>query len=576
MSEVGTTKLAIGAVSRATFAATQMTAEDLRNAGGKEGLVASDVRSRAEFGQSKLGSGIAAMFGSVAGDEKKTEYLTNLFKEGKLTEKSLSEGMLDEIGQNLGKSSTEMNSIFQNRVLAKEALKDDKLSELFAGEGTDKTINATLFEGLERATGKTKEEHIAEFKEFMKKPGATLQKYKTSNIIDKFEDEDAQQAYEKYSPMLDQEFLESLDPDAKKRFEQNQQRMTQLDTDLAKKYAGANAPLVTQAIGAIAENREGTTEEMVAGVTKLFAMPGMGEGAQEAAQKIASLSGSKEFDKEAVGSINTIVNAQREKAKKQQNENLLSGKQTDYMTSQRANELGEVNEEEIDSAVDALKDNPLAKNAAAARKRLEELDKQEAEGTLEEGNKQSLEGLRTFKKLGLLDSEKAYGMAKKGGRGAVAAGVIQAEVDYQHTQRLDEFEKNADQGLGFELEEKAKQEELLGGGQSKTREALKSYGYNTKKLRQDFNKGEGLFKDQAYVEEFNKSGAGKLVNEATEKITHDKEAYQESQAAGGPSPEAQQQAALLKAINSLVGAITEGGEIGSALRGLSTALLGGT
>lgn len=573
-SGAGTTELAVGAVQRSAYRASGMTAADLRAAGGMQGLVSSDVAATNDFNQSSLGSGMIALLSSVSGDDKKTKYLQELMSSGKFNQKALDQGLMSDIAKNLGKSETEAQSIYQNTLMGRQGLKIDSVAKFMNSGVAQKITSATLAQGIEDYTDKNMDQIAKEAKEFMKKPGATLEQFMATNIMPLFDDEESHAAYEKYGSDYKAAIEDKMrSPEEKERYDTHLKHMQQVETDMAKKYAGANAAPTTQLIGAVAENRGGTTADMVSGITSLFATPGMSQAGQQAAKNIAALSGSKELEEQAGENINAIIKARKSRATNEIQEGYRTGKTASNEAYRLHSELGEVDVDELADAGKLLANNPLTRNAKDARARLKELEEQESSGTLRDENKSTLDALRKFNKADLLQEDNVFNLGKKGTKSGAAAAVLQTEVNYQQKQQLEEFEKKGDQDLGFQLEEKAKKEEEAGGGMSKTREALKAYGYDTKKLREDFNRGVGQFADEQFRKDFGESGGGKLVNSATDMLTHTKQAYEEQLSGGKLSPEAQQHQDLINQIKELTGAILGGGKIGEALSSLAGQLI---
>lgn len=586
MSATGTTELAIGAVRRSAYTASGMTSTELRQAGGRTGLTAKDAQTTLSFAESKAGSGLAALLSSVAGDKTKTksgkdksEYIKDLVKEGRYTPGQLNSGLTSEIAEELGVSLTNVNNIMNNAYMGKMGMKNDAIAKFMGGEDTKKSIVGAAYEQLRNVDPKhrSKEEFQKEFKEFSSQnPNLTAEDFITKNaqyFDPKF--------LETYGSELARDLTESRrDPKEKERYAKRLDRMQKAETEIAEKYAGTNAPLATQFIGALAESKGAGTQEMVESVTKLLSTPGseLGAAAQEAGKNIARLSGSKEFDKEAGANINTVIKARKERAV-----NALAKGDNSEETKRLAKELGEIDDKKItiEDAAKALKDNPSTRNAEEARARLEELEKQET--TLKKKGKKLdapqqkvLEALRKYREGDVLKDDQSYKTALKGTKSAYAAAVLQSEVSYQQEQQLGEIDRAHDKELGTGLQELAadktdEQWQITTQGDSTVKEALKSYGNDATKLRKDYLAGKGKFESREFREAFEKSGAGKLTTEAADSISHDREAYLENKAIGGKG-KADPQTELMRSIADLTSAILGGGKISEALDKLATAL----
>jgi hypothetical protein len=257
---------------------------------------------------------------------------------------------------------------------------------------------------------------------------------------------------------------EATNPEVFENVKKIREGQVAVDTALDKKYASRYAPVITQAVSKLAEGGK------------------FDEGT--AAQVMGIFGDSAKGEKLKPGLQQAVVSASADD---------ISHNYRDTITGLNAATGAGLSEEALKNIQDA---GFMDKSSDEAKSRLETLRKNKSK--LGETEKKQLSALESLDKLGILSSQKAYSIAKRGTEGGhLAGGITAATITGQEAAiAKEDFEKNeGKQILGHT-------DELLASAAKGSKDAevqkdlsaIKDYYHgDNKKILSDMEKGEGLF-----------------------------------------------------------------------------------
>jgi hypothetical protein len=646
-----TTNMAINAVNNAARMSVGMSGREYREAGGTRGLVTTELQGKAAFAQSQLGQTTAALLGLAksSGNEDNYKKLLEMVENGEISSEYLNTGEgMKKMGELTGTTGTELALALNNPEIGRHALEQPEITGAL-DKSYQKTVSDQIFKTLEARTayvdpvtgksikGKSKQDFIEEFK----KSGVTSKVF--VNQMRKLLVGDEAEVFETYVGGVQEELLEGTrtgpEKEAYNKFIEEEAKS---DMQLEKEYAGIRSPLAAQFIDKMAKGQKITADTAIDAMAGLFATKdsqnastqAVMKKAQEAGASLAKLSTRKTLtDQEkadSVSGINDLLAARKTQAEE-------AGK------TELASKIGVISEEDIKISSEVIKGisfddaqaqlNSLreqkAKNVTRDKVRSDAKAKALREGKTEKeatiaGEKAAnevtgvvpltredetiLRGLETAEKATLLESEKAYTNAQKGGPSAFASGVLQSSVDFNLGEFLAKRKEGTVRKLDFNLNEQANREDerlkdqarekakaqALSEGKTEeeaaaagdaaargaesglTRKALESTGGDVSKLLEQRNKNQGIFADETVRKQYDTSDAGMLLNQAQDTINKDQQTITtKAEAEAADNPYIKKADELKESMQTLKDTIDKGGNIGTALSQLAQVLTGG-
>jgi hypothetical protein len=268
MNAGASTEIALKAVGTAARMGSQMSAEEYRKAGGSQGIAAKEIESGAAFVASDLGGAQLALIDKAYSISKeKGDAMMERVKRGEITaDKLTNEGKLDELAQELGMSSQDLNfNVLQNQMAHEEARKNKGLAEFGATEAMKATTVGSIKDRF-------KEQGLDMDAEFVKS-GGNMSVVKRKMIEASAGDEEMQRSLKQYMPQIENHYRDfGKSPEEIAKFDnlvkQQAEREAQMSKDLDARHAG----LTSQVFDA---TMKGTSvQDALAQYSKIYAVSG--------------------------------------------------------------------------------------------------------------------------------------------------------------------------------------------------------------------------------------------------------------------------------------------------------------
>jgi hypothetical protein len=587
------TDMTMKALGTAATMGKYMKPEEYRAAGANQGIAAENIKSSLAFAQSGMGQFQAATL-ALAKTPEQFEKLKAIYDKGitgaDLDDKDKMQGIADILG-------TDINSVVRagsNPLLAREGMRQKKISDAVTGTAAREGAVKGFYSGLRHLGGKdgeTSQEALeAKYADFE----GTFDEFAAQNIIKDLTPQ-GQALFSQYKPFLQQQFMRSkitkgLNPEQAKaklaEFDAEVERQAEQDKKVSKKLDAAHAPIITQAVSALAEGKDfaGTAEAMVGILATTDTMSQKSKDIMEQARvsggELARMGGEDKTDKQLVKEgnyakeLNKVLEARRTAAE----DKLQNGTAAEKVEAKKTLDTlkqGGFTGEEYQQTGQYLKDVAgTLDTSKKARARLDELQNKKG---LSAEEKEELGHLKRASGMGHLQDDEAYKRAQKGGIKDAAAAVLQGQVNTNVASAMGEIKANEEDKLAKNLE---KQGTSPGGEESdRIAAALKGHGGDAsatiaayRESLKPENKGDktNYFNQEGHEKE--KAAIKKQVDETDESI---RKAQAEAAAtggdgaggaAGGPMAE------LAKIITLLTDGIKSGGNIATQLGRLADAL----
>ena len=386
--------------------------------------------------------------------------LQEYFKSGGLTATALGNGGIQKIADILHTTTGDVNQIGSNKLLQRDAMKQEGVVNTLNEIHTQTAVKSFWDYGKGRGLDEQREK--AGFKEYMKNnPKGSVEEYFNMHIKERLGTV-GQSIYDSQQQTIKMDFLDSLRSEPEKaRYKAALSEDKARSIELSQKYAGANAPVLTQAISALAEGKDfkGTAQALsgifaISKPTNKDVTP-----AQQAAMNNAAAAGedlgkilsttkgrSEAFKAGALEDINKlnagIKAAALLDAEKAGGDATAEGK----IKKQTAEKLGDVTKEELD---DLAKYGPnLGYNSAKeAEGAFNDLTEKQRAGTISATERTQLKQLQTISKITGFRSDKAVALAQRGDLGNVGASMIQGQKDAIAEDQIRESKKQRTEAL---------------------------------------------------------------------------------------------------------------------------------
>jgi len=465
MNSAAVAKMSVDAINKAADMSSSMGARDYREFGGSQEQAARDIQEKTNFASSGLGGFGAALLAKAGEGTTEYEQLQTFFKAGGLTAKSLGSGGTQKIADILHTTTGDVNQIGGNRLLQRDAMKQEGIVNTLNEIHTQTAVRS--FWDYAKATGLDEKEHKAKFAEYMKKnPKGSVEEYFNKNIKERL-GEVGQSIYESQQQTIKMDFLDSLrTPEEKKRYQAALSEDKARSIALSEKYASANAPILTQAISALAEGKDfkGTaqalsgilavsTDKKALTADQQAAITNAATAGEDLGKKLSTARGSNEaFKAGALEDINKLNAGIKTAA-------LLDAEKAGGITTEEgrrklgdAKDLGDVSREELE---DLAKYGPNMGFTSAKKSEgdLNDLEaKQQTGKKLTSTEQTQMKQLQTIRKITGFRSDKSVEMALKGDLGNVAASMIQGQKDAIAEDQISESKKERTSQLSKTLD----------------------------------------------------------------------------------------------------------------------------
>jgi hypothetical protein len=331
------------------------------------------------------------------------------------------------------------------------------------------------------------------------------------------------------------------------------------DEEISRKYASANAPVITQMLSALSEGK--SPKETTEALTHIFATDNVDlksqkdalEAAQTSSKGLISLinksAGTEQAIKGgAVGKINELT------------QNI----KTSLGDSEAGKKIQNIGEADLRNMLDAGKDLHIG-SAKEARARLNDLEQQVKDKNINPNDNpeeyKALRALRGWQAVGAIDDDEAVEDMQKGTLSGVTAGILRGVKDRTGKAKLKEIKDAAISNLD---------KELAGSkDQDKVKELRAQYGEGIKGTRaifEAFDAGEGAFSQNK-----NWEGVGRALQATQTKLSDETD---KATSSGQVNQEDKFKHEMLKAMEGLTKSINSGGGFTSLIDNLAKALRG--
>ena len=432
LSASSITDMSMKAMSTTSAMATVMSSEEYRKSGGTQQIASERMGEKQKLLSGDLGQSLVALQQRFASDPKKLEAFREVMRKGGYDKNGLLPGQLPkflgELSEATGVGTGDLVGSMNSTYLREQGMKNKEFANT-ALNTMEKTGVSMFWKSLEQGEGgKSKEEHLKEFEKMRKEnPSLTFTDY-----VSQFAGVNSRAANtaRELGQTINEDVLRNRDPAAFARIEELRDEQTKLDTDLDKKLASRNAPVVTQIMSELASG----TQIDAAKAGRL-----MGIFADENVYKDK---GESERLKQGFTDAISAANSQDAEGIA---EGLSSATEVD-VSEQDVNNIMEGGRLHSDYKSAQLDFQNLLTNGA---------DTPEAKKRLKAYNK--------MKELGLIDEkstdpQKAYETLQSGeGKGAVVAGVMAAEKNKKDKVLIDETRNAVGATIENELIEKVKE-----------------------------------------------------------------------------------------------------------------------
>ena len=460
MNSAAVAKMSVDAINKAADMSSSMGARDYREFGGSQEQTAREIQEKTNFASSGLGGFGAALLAKAGEGTEEYAKLQEYFKSGGLTATALGNGGIQKIADILHTTTGDVNQIGSNKLLQRDAMKQEGVVNTLNEIHTQTAVKSFWDYGKGRGLDEQREK--AGFKEYMKNnPKGSVEEYFNMHIKERLGTV-GQSIYDSQQQTIKMDFLDSLRSEPEKaRYKAALSEDKARSIELSQKYAGANAPVLTQAISALAEGKDfkGTAQALsgifaISKPTNKDVTP-----AQQAAMNNAAAAGedlgkilsttkgrSEAFKAGALEDINKlnagIKAAALLDAEKAGGDATAEGK----IKKQTAEKLGDVTKEELD---DLAKYGPnLGYNSAKeAEGAFNDLTEKQRAGTISATERTQLKQLQTISKITGFRSDKAVALTQRGDLGNVGASMIQGQKDAIAEDQIRESKKQRTEAL---------------------------------------------------------------------------------------------------------------------------------
>ena len=507
------------------------------------------------FAQSNMGQARSAILAAFHGDPEKYEKVKAILAKN-VTARDLNNGGLAEIAKVTGRSVSDIYGLSQSKTLAAQGLKVKDIAEDVTGAAQEAAYKS-FFSG-----SPMNQQQIEQDYRKHKDKGGTDLDFANSLLArsDISEERKAMLGDNGYRQSIMGGLRDSmLSPEERAAHADRVKQEAKDDEEISKKYAAANAPVITQMVSALAEGKsfKGTTHALAS----IFSTENEAdqerkaklEAAQKSGQGLADILGKTKGNEQAInaGAVDEI--------------NKLTGNIKGLVGAEEGKDIQNIDAGELRNLLDTGKTLGLG-SAKEAQARLADLESQAKEGTINAqanpNEMKEMRALQTMRKLNGLKDDKAVESMQKGTIGGVSAGIYQGYQGNVGQAKLKEIEDTTISRLDTELND-SKDPQMA--------ELRKKYGEGkegTRKMLDAYEEGSGVFADtqnKDWDKVRNKLGA------AQDKISKEKD---QAMSNGTVSQEDKYKSDMLKAFERLTGAINTGGGFSSLISDLAKALRG--
>ena len=460
------TELALKAVRTAADAGRVMSGADYRASGGNQAMAMGEIQESQAFAQSGLGNTYATFLAQAKGktytDENGNvmdafEALKEMAKNGELTGTALSQGGMEKVAKILGKNVSDVAYQASNPLMATEALRDEDIMKAVY-EAKDPSVMQSFFNGLQKRKNDageqlTQETILKKYKE-AKANNITDDQFFLQEVIPSL-NPGGQNMFREQKNTIYNYFRNSLrTPEEKARMEEIINKQAAEDKEVSRQLDSKRAPIVTQAISAMATGKElgeeagleafsniFTTKDTTLGETKK-AVDKARESAVDLNKVVADKAMPEDKRKEeAAARINDILSARIAAAREK-------GKSTDVKAT--------VTKEKLELITEGLGAMSGIENVTKAKEKLAGLQKRNRLGQLKDPQKRELAILTAAQEIDAFSSEQSLKFAKSGTLEGTAAAVVQGYADQEVQNILDKRKNIQVQGMGARLAEQTK------------------------------------------------------------------------------------------------------------------------
>lgn len=443
MNSASIAKMSVDSINRAAEMSSSMGARDYREFGGSQEQTARDIQEKANFASSGLGGFGAALLAKAGEGTDEYKQLQDMFKSGGLTASALSSGGMQKIADIMHTTVGDVNQIGSNKLLQRDAYKQQGIADTINEVQSVSAVKSFWDGGKSRGLDKAAKQK--EFAEYMQKnPQGSVEEFFNMRVKDRLSLA-GQSVYESQQQTIKMDFLDSMrSPEEKKRYKAALAEDKARSIAISEKYAGANAPALTQAVSALAEGKDFKgTAQALSGILAIStdgrkltadqqaAINTAATAGEDLGKKLSKAKGSSEaYKMGALEDINKlqagIKTAALLDAKKAGGELTEEGKSK----LEAAKKLGSVSKEELDELA-KYGPNMGFTSAKDAEGRLNDLETKQSEGKekLTATEATQLRQLQTIRKITGFRSDKAVDLAQKGSLGSVAASMVQGQKD---------------------------------------------------------------------------------------------------------------------------------------------------
>lgn len=585
MNSAATADMTMKAVSTAASMGAAMRPEDYRKAGGAQGLTSQLVTSTQAYLSSGLGGSKAALMAmATQTDDKGNETPESKALKERISKADASEmnGIMMDVAKLKNMSPGELYSAISNPLLQQEALSDESISSSLEA-GAQETIEKSFDNGLQRYTGG--EMSVASLKEkyleMQKKGPVDLQKFLMTEVYSKLSGPEAQEFVKQYKPHIQKMLVESgMSEEQKNKIYKAVEEQAAAAKQLSKDFAGRNAPIITQAIDAIAKGEN--TEDTAQALAGIFATKNSDsertkmamEEARKGGMGIAAIAASEGSDIDKAKDMASEINKVQAARRIRRAEELGGGSDAE---AKAASEIRDVTEEGIKNMASTLQAS-TASTAKEAREQLADLRKQAADPEqakrMSPEAKRMLEAYDMAENAGMLRHDSSWNRLRAGKVRNVGAAVLETVNEDDKKKYVDAQKQNIVTSLDKQLQEVAKGTD--GNGPNKDIQDALAY-YNGKdesgksrggvaQMLKDWSQPfdgspNNYFKDKEKRSKLESSGLGSYLNTANEDISK----MEKDIMAKGGSPEDKSREDMKKMFEGLTAAIQDGGGIRNAI-----------
>lgn len=492
--------LAIKSIKTAADMGMQLSAEDYRKLGGAQGIAGAEVREQLDYAQSTKGGEVAAWL-QAAKDNGKLPEAIAAYKRGEFSFENIQNGTgLATLSSLTGKSASELIALGskENAVMQQQAMKDKDIFGAITEGSKNDILNDFYDTNALRGQEGTEDVVKEKFKQSQLK-GESVEDFFQREFVSanaSYGNYAGVNSAVKYKNTIIKDLLDSQrDPEQRKAIDERIEKEAKIQEDMSKKYGRINAPAITQAVSALAENKfDGS---LTTALTGIFAVDGSNETkrpgyekarkATEEAAEIIRTTSDKEITKDDKfsGKLREIVQGRIDAAN-------ASG-DTESVKGLAGKDAKFLKQDDIESMIaqgSALRgDRSLGTTGESRKKRLDELEAEfEKTGGKMEGSEEArrqkaktLSALRTHRELGTLEDNKAFELATSGTAAGVLAGETQAEIASQRKVLEKEARKESIETMDLRLNQAVESGVKGGAYQENAKEIADAQAYYKQK-----------------------------------------------------------------------------------------------